>query len=350
MPYGNKVYHYLPMGGYKMEYEYLDFRNMYKGLKRSCKNVRWKTSVTQFEMNGLKNTAKSIRNIKTGKYRLSKYQKFIIYEPKLRHITATRIVDRQIQRSLCDTTIYRLLTKSFIYSNAACQVGKGTDFALNDFKKQLRKHYQHYGTDGYYLKCDVHHFFESINHDILKEKLRKKISDKHILFMLFEVIDSFGEVGLGLGSQISQLLALFYLDEMDHYIKEKLKIKTYTRYMDDFILVSNNKQTLLLAKQFINKHLQSLKLSLNHKTTLQKVSYGIMYLQWKFIITNTGKILMLVSAKRETKRRHKLKRLLHNYIQGTLSPENFYTFLQSSKAYLDKGNTYLIISKLNYFI
>lgn len=133
-----------------MEYKYLDFRNMYKGLKKSCKNVRWKTSVTQFEMNGLKNTAKSIRNIKTGKYKLSKYQKFIIYEPKLRHITATRIVDRQIQRSLCDTTIYQLLTKSFIYSNAACQVGKGTDFALNDFKKQLRKHYQHYGTKGYY--------------------------------------------------------------------------------------------------------------------------------------------------------------------------------------------------------
>lgn len=333
-----------------MEYEYLDFRNMYKGLKRSCKNVRWKTSITQFEMNGLKNTAKSIRNIKTGKYKLSKYQKFTIYEPKLRHITATRIVDRQIQRSLCDTTVYNLLTKPFIYSNAACQKGKGTDFALKDFKKQLQKHYRHFGTDGYYLKCDIHHFFENINHDVLKQKLSRRIQDNHILFMLFAVIDSFGDRGLGLGSQISQLLALFYLDELDHIIKEKLKIKTYTRYMDDFILVSESKETLLNAKQVIIQHLNSLKLSLNHKTTLQRLSFGIMYLNWKFVITNSGKVLMLINRKRETKRRHKLKHLLYIYEDNELDYLEFYSIVQSMVAHLNKGNTYKAISEVQSYI
>lgn len=86
---------------------------MYKALKRACKNVRWKTSVTQFELNGLKNTAKSIREIENGKYKLSKYQEFEIYEPKHRHITATRIKDRQIQRSICDNYFYPNITKSF---------------------------------------------------------------------------------------------------------------------------------------------------------------------------------------------------------------------------------------------
>ena len=113
---------------------------MYKGLKRSCKNVRWKTSVTQYEINGLKNTAKLIRDIKNGKYKLSKYQEFEIFEPKRRHITATRIKDRQVQRSLCDTTLYDLLTKSFIQDNCACQKGKGTVFAMKRLKKRLQRY------------------------------------------------------------------------------------------------------------------------------------------------------------------------------------------------------------------
>lgn len=99
---------------------YLEFDKMYEALKRSCRNVRWKTSVTQFELNGLKNTAKTLREIREGKYKISKYQEFEIYEPKHRHITATRIKDRQLQRSLCDNHIYKEITKSFIYDNCAC--------------------------------------------------------------------------------------------------------------------------------------------------------------------------------------------------------------------------------------
>lgn len=86
-----------------MNYEYTEFSAMYKALKKCCKNVRWKTSVTQYELNGLKNTARVISVIESGKYKLLPYQEFEIYEPKHRHITATRIRDRQVQRSLCDT-------------------------------------------------------------------------------------------------------------------------------------------------------------------------------------------------------------------------------------------------------
>ena len=99
-----------------MGQEYLDFKNMYKGLKKCCNNVRWKTSVSQFEMNGLKNTARALRDIKSGKYKLSEYQNFTIYEPKLRHITATKIRDRQIQRSMCDTTLYMIYLQNPSYT------------------------------------------------------------------------------------------------------------------------------------------------------------------------------------------------------------------------------------------
>lgn len=333
-----------------MNQKYLNFKNMYKAANKCCNNVRWKTSVTQFEMNKLKNTTNSIRNIKIGKYKLSKYQTFTIYEPKLRSITATRIIDRQIQRSLCDTTVYNLLTKSFIYSNAACQKGKGTDFALKDFKKQLQKHYRKFGNTGYYLKCDIHHFFENILHDVLKEKLRKHITDEHILFMLFHIIDSFGEKGLGLGSQVSQLLALFYLDELDHKIKEFLHIKVYTRYMDDFILVSRDKEQLKNAKDVITQHLNLLGLTLNDKTTLQKLEYGVNYLNWRFLITDTGKVLMLPSCKRNTKRRHKLQRLMNQYKEDNIGLSQILQITNSMKAHLGKGNAYKSIIEIDNII
>lgn len=323
-----------------MSQEYLDFGNMYKGLKQCCKNVRWKTSVTQFEMNALKNTAKAIADIKSGKYKLSDYQHFTIYEPKLRHITATKIKDRQVQRSLCDTTLYDLLTKSFIHSNGACQKGKGTEFVLKDFKKQLQRYYRKHGNIGYYLKCDIHHFFESINHDILKDMLIKRIDDEHILNMVFMVIDSFGDKGLGLGSQISQLLALFYLNELDHIIKEKLHIKVYTRYMDDFVLISESKEKLIEAKEYIEAYLTGIDLQLNSKTRLQKLKHGVMYLHWKYMITDTGKVLMLPDKKRCTKRRRKVKRLIRRYQEGRLPLDTLLQISVAMKAHLSKGNAY----------
>lgn len=333
-----------------LEQEYLDFKNMYEGLKKCCKNVRWKTSVTQFEMNGLKNTAKALRDIKSGKYKLSEYQNFTIYEPKLRHITATKIRDRQIQRSVCDTTLYDLLTKSFIHSNGACQKGKGTTFVLNDFKRQLQKYYRKHGNDGYYLKCDVHHFFESINHDILKDKLAERIDDEHILHMVYMIIDSFGGRGLGLGSQVSQLLALFYLDELDHIIKEKLHIKVYTRYMDDFILVSESKEQLIEAKEYIEAYIAGIDLELNNKTVLQKIKHGIMYLHWKYKITDTGKVLMLPDKKRCTKRRHKIKRLIKAYKANKITKEHLLQIINSMKAHLAKGNAYKAIKEIDDMI
>ena len=329
---------------------YLDYKNMYDGLKKCCKNVRWKTSVTQFEMNGLKNTAKAIRSLKSGKYELSDYQNFIIYEPKLRHITATKIKDRQVQRSLCDNALYDMLTKSFIHSNGACQKGKGTTFVLNDFKKQLQKYYRKHGSDGYYLKCDIHHFFESINHDILKEKLANRIEDEHILCMVYMIIDSFGDRGLGLGSQVSQLLALFYLDELDHVIKEKLHIKVYTRYMDDFILVSESKEQLIEAKKYIEAYLSGIDLELNDKTILQKINHGIMYLHWKYKITNTGKVLMLPDKKRCTKRRHKIKRLVVLYLNNKITLNRLLQITSSMKAYLAKGNAYKEIKEIDKMV
>lgn len=322
------------------EQEYLDFGRMYKSLKKCCKNVRWKTSVTQYELNGLKNTAKVSAAIRSGKYKLLPYQEFEVYEPKLRHITATRIRDRQVQRSICDTTVYDAITRSFIADNCACQKGRGTHYALDRLKEHLRRYYRlNKNNKGYYLKCDVHHFFDSIEHDIAKQQIAERIDDDHIRKMLYDIIDSFPETkGIGLGSQVSQLIALMYLDDMDHIIKEKLRIKFYTRYMDDFILVDRDKEKLQQALAVIRDHLSSLGMSLNKKTTLQKLPQGITFLGWKFILTDTGKVVLKPDKRKLAAKRRKLKGIMRLRASGRLSDADVWQIKSSMISHLQQGN------------
>ena len=330
-----------------MNYEYTEFSAMYKALKKCCKNVRWKTSVTQYELNGLKNTARVISAIESGKYKLLPYQEFEIYEPKHRHLTATRIRDRQVQRSLCDTHVYDAITKSFIIDNCACQKEKGTIYAIERFKEHLRRYYRQHGSEGYYLKCDIHHFFESLDHDILKKQLKKRIADKHILGMLFDIIDSFpGDKGIGLGSQVSQLLALMYLDELDHIIKEKLHIRYYVRYMDDFILIDEDRDKLRKALEVIQRHVNALGLQLNRKTMLQKIPQGVTFLGWKFILLNSGRVILKPDVHKLARKRRKLKGISRLRAAGRLSPEDVHQIKSSMIAHLQHGNALKAIQEI----
>ena len=169
--------------------EWTNYDNLYKALKKSCKNVRWKTSVTQFEINALSNVSKLLEELKTNNYQLKPYTEFDVYEPKRRHIKATRIRDRVVQRSFCDNYFYPLITKSFIYDNCACQIGKGPDFATKRLKQRYRRFYYKYRNNhGWVLKCDIHHFFESIDHDILKQLLIKKNMDDFSLNFIVQTV------------------------------------------------------------------------------------------------------------------------------------------------------------------
>jgi len=227
-----------------MSYEkVISFDSLYRGLKKCCKNVRWKDSTVGYEGNALKNTYKLRQNLLTDNYSIDKYQHFVIYEPKKRDIMATRLKDRQFQRSLCDNGFYEQITKSFISDNCACQQDRGVDYALDRMTAHLRRYYVEHGAEGWVLKCDIHHYFQSINHDVAKAAINKRVKDDQIARRACEIVDSFGgDKGIGLGSQVSQLVALAVLDDLDHYIKERLQIKHYVRYMDDFVLIYLDKE------------------------------------------------------------------------------------------------------------
>lgn len=328
-----------------LEHDYYDkaisFDALYKGLKKSCRNVRWKDSVVGYETNGLKNTMALRDALLDGTYKISKYQEFTVHEPKERKILASRIVDRQFQRSLCDNGLYDDITEHLIRDNVACQVGRGVDDALNRMKVHLRRHYKEYGQDGWVLKCDIHHFFPETDHKVAKSAVRKYVSDPRAAQAVCDVIDSFGgDKGIGLGSQISQLVELLVLNDLDHYIKERLHIKGYIRYMDDFIMVHHDKEYLKTCLADIREKLHGMGFELNRKTQIHPLRQGVKFLQWKFALTPTGKVLMLMDKHKPAKQRRRMRKLWAREQAGTVKPGTTEESLRSFLANAKRGNTW----------
>lgn len=328
----------------------VSFDNLYDGLRKAKRSVMWKDSVAGYSLDGLKNTAKLREEILRGEYEISTYQRFVIHEPKTREIVATRIRDRQFQRSLCDNILYGDMTRGFIYDNCACQRGKGVDFALDRMEEHLRRYFRETGSaDGWVLKCDIRHYFPETRHDVAKAAVRKRVRNDRAYQAAADIIDSFGgEKGIGLGSQVSQLIELAVLDDLDHFIKERLRIRHYVRYMDDFILICQDRATLENALREIRARVEALGLELNHKTQIAPLRHGIRFLKWRFILTATGKVIRRMNSRSITKERRKLKKIAEKVKAGAMPPEYMWESFQSWRANAERGNTHFIVRKMEH--
>lgn len=325
----------------------ITFEELYKGLKLSCRNVRWKDSVTGYEANGLKNTYLLRQSLLDGTYKISGYQRFRVHEPKEREIVATRLKDRQFQRSLCDNVLYPQITRSFIRDSCACLRGRGVDDALNRLTVHLQRYYRKHGAKGWVLKCDIRHYFAETPHDVAKAAIRKRLTDQRAAFYTDQIIDSFGgDTGIGLGSQVSQLTELAVLDDLDHYIKERLRIRHYLRYMDDFILIHEDRAVLENALKDITEKLAALGLTLNNKTQIYPLKQGVIWLKWRFILTDTGKVVKRIGRKSAVRERRKLKRMAKLAESGRISADALKESFNSWKAHAQRGNCRKIISDM----
>ena len=160
--------------------------------------------------------------------------------------------------------------KSFCYHTCASLPGRGIDRAW----KLTRKYLRDKKGCKYCLKIDVRKFYDNINHEILKKKLRKKIKDVNVLWLLDSIIDSYPDsTGVPIGSYLSQYFANFYLSDFDHYLKEDLQIKYLVRYMDDCVIFGNTKSILHEVLKLIKAYLQNELLEL--KKNYQIFSTGV---------------------------------------------------------------------------
>ena len=283
-------------------------------------------------------------------YEVSNYSEFIVTEPKLRVIKSGSFRDKVLQHCLCDYVLLPKLKDIFIEDNYAGQKGKGTLYGLNRLSDKLQDFYSKHGSNGYILKCDISKFFYSIDHDVMKECIRKYIQDSDVQWVCDLFIDSVEGDGLPLGNQCSQVFALMYLDGMDHFITEELTCQYYGRYMDDFFLLSDDKTYLKYCLDQINKYLKGLHLSLNSKTEIVPMKRGIRFLGFHTYLTDTGVVLRKLTGdnKRQTKRR--LRKYAKLVQAGKMSFESFEERFAAWKNHASHGNCYLLIGSLDKFV
>lgn len=310
----------------------------------------WKDSVSRFSNNGIASVLKLQESLLDDSYTIDDYYTFTIYEPKKREIVSTRFKDRVFQRSLCDNYLYHQLTKGFIYDNSACQTNKGTDFARDRLTCFLERHYRKYGDQGYVLKCDVKDYFGQTSHDVAKQAVAKRVPDKWARDHVYQIIDSYGDTGIGLGSQVTQLIQLTVLDDLDHIIKERLHIQHYLRSMDDMVAIHPDKNVLDNCFQVIADHLNSLGLSLNlKKSCVIPLEQSINHLGYNFRLTPTGKVVRTVlkpNVKRYRKKLNKYYKLSKAHRITKDKVDNCYT---AWKAHLAKGDNYKITNTMNIY-
>ncbi len=216
------------------------------------------------------------------KYIPDPYKPFCIQDPKKRLIHKAEVSDRVVHQAIINI-IEPIFDKSFINDSFSCRKGKGTHKAVKRFKYFLQKVSKNNTQQTWILKCDVKRFFDSINHDILKELLHKKIECSETINLLNIIIDSFEKsenTGLPLGNLTSQFFGNIYLHELDFFIKHSLKVKYYLRYCDDMILVSNSKIELQSWLKTITEFLyKNLKLEIHpSKIFFRKYTQGMDFL------------------------------------------------------------------------
>lgn len=317
---------------------------LYDAFHDNVKGKRHKSVVKQFEYELADNLQKMYEALKNRTYQHQPYYSFEVHEPKRRQIFAAQYSDRVVNRWITDRAILPVLSRHYLHDNAACQTDKGVHFGRDRLKHHLHNFYKKSGDKGYVLKCDIAQFFPSINQAILKEKLAGEPFDSTTLSLLYNMIDSFdnlGGRGLPLGNYSSQHFALYYLSFLDRFIKEELGFTHYVRYMDDFLLIHEDKQKLMGALEQIKNYLsQSLDLSLNGKTTLIALRDGVEYLGYRFYLTPKGKILQKLKAQARTRLKKHIKNRRHDFRQGHIDFEKLENILASHEGHLKSGQTY----------
>ena len=329
----------------------IGFDALYESMEKCRKGVIWKDSVAHFVLNAVEEVLKLEDQLKSGKYHSRKGRVFMLESPKKRQAMGIPFRDRVYQRSLCDNEIYPEITKHLIPDNFACQTGKGTDAARNRLKQFLRRIYIRDGGDCYALQCDIKGYYPNMSHKVAEANLRQYLKPE-VAEMAIEILREQyeGDVGYLPGSQLVQLLGISILNPMDHYIKEKLHIKEYGRYMDDFLLFHKDKAYLEYCKDQIEKGLNARGYQLHpKKTRIFHIKEGFRFLGFYYSLTDTGKVLMFVDPKNVKMARRRLRRMAGLVRKGRLTRHKVDECYKCWRNHASKGDSRALLQRMDTF-
>lgn len=258
---------------------------------------------------------KLLESLLNGTYTTSKYKTFKIYEPKERLIYKLPYYPDRIVHHAIMNVMEPIWVNTFIKNTYSCIKGRGIKGAYVAVKYALKD----INNTQYCLKVDVKKFYPSINHDVLMEKLKKKIKDEKLLNLLHNIV--YSTDGVPIGNYLSQFFANIYLTDLDHKIKEEWGVKYYFRYADDMVFLHDNKEDLHLFLNLLKSELSKIKLELKPNYQIYKVDdRGLDFIGFVFYHDN---ILLRKNIKKS------IYRKIHKYISNKINKDSITKSLKS---------------------
>ncbi len=337
----------------------IDRDNMYKAYNKTLRGRgKFHPEAIKFSNDETFNMNTLIESLENESYKFEGYIRFPVFEPKERIVDAPHFQDKIVQLAI-NSVLKEIYNPCFIFDSYACIDNKGTHKCVDRIQYFMRKAKWEYGDAAGIAKMDVKKFFYSIDREILKKLLLKKIKCKKTLRLIFKIIDSaelIDPLGLPLGNTLSQICANIYMNEVDNYVKRKLSIKYYIRYMDDSIVImpsiTEAEKVLELVRVFIRDNLA---LELNEKKSkVFPLAQGVNAVGYKIHPTHR---LLRNDCKKKIKRKikafphliatdkmtvRKAEQMLNSWL-GHASHARSYNFIQS----LIKKNNYIYLNSKN---
>jgi len=315
-----------------------------------CKKSKTnRLDVIMFSMDLEKNLKEILNDLINCNYTFSSYNLFYVYEPKKRKILAATFKDRIVHTWYVNSFILPYFVPSFISTSYACIKGRGMHMAAKNVQSGLRSCSKLF-FNPYILKMDVTKFFENINRDKVYSWISRKIKDERVLKLTMDILNSsscYDEkscISLPIGNYTSQIFANIYLNELDRFIKDKLKVKYYYRYMDDMVLILKDKPyakyCLSLITDFLSDVNVGLNLSLNSKTQIFKLSQGVNFCGYKINVRR-----MRIRNKGKKKLVAKLKWIDYNFSCGNISVSDAKRYFAGHLGYIKHADISGIVKK-----
>ena len=282
--------------------------------------------------------------LKNGTYKHSGYTSFTITAPKFRVIEKSKYIDRVVHRWYVDNFMKEYFMKSFISTSYACIENKGMHKACLDVQNAM-KYCKKVWNNYYIIKMDVAKYFQNIDKTIIYSILKRKIKDEKLLWLTREILYSNGkDKGLPIGNYTSQCFANIYLNEVDQYAKQKLKLKYWFRYMDDMIAIVKTKGEAVEKLSLIRSYLfRNLGLELNSKTQIFKGKQGVNFCGYKI---NEYRLKIRDKGKRKLKK--KIKFLKYEIRNGKMTSKEAQKYLAGHLGYIKIANVENLKNKLFY--
>jgi RNA-directed DNA polymerase len=328
-------------------HQIVSYENLIRSARQAQRSKRLRSNVLEFNYHLEIELEKLQNQLQNKTYQPGNYKSFRIFDPKPRLISAAPYRDRVVHHALCNI-IMPIIERTFIHDTYANRTGYGTHRALRRFTKFSR-------SSQYILQCDIRLYFPSIDHEILKTILRRKIKCPDTLWLIDTIIDHSNAQepvihyfpgdnlltpldrrhGLPIGNLTSQFFANVYLNGFDRFVKDQLLIHRYLRYVDDFALFSNDRTKLVDARVKIESYLADLRLKLHPiKSQLFQTQYGANFVGFRVLPDR-----IRVRSDNLQRGRLRIKQLRQDYEAGKITVVEVDQSLQSWEAHLKHGDT-----------